>query len=238
MADFDLALCIKIIKRNGKPVILEWSKIKTVLLDMDGTLLDLNYDNHFWKEFVPLRYSELHCISVEQAKQELIPRFQAMEGKLEWYCLDYWSTNLNMDIAGLKQEIAGLIAVHPYVVEFLEAMRTMGKRLLLVTNAHRDSLNLKMEKTCLHVFFDDIICSHDYGLAKEQAGFWQIIESKHKFDKQSSLLVDDSLAVLRSAQEYGIEYIISINKPDSQAPKRNVSEFNSIQDFRELMPDW
>lgn len=34
---------------------IAWKEIDTVLLDMDGTLLDLNFDNHFWKEFVPLK---------------------------------------------------------------------------------------------------------------------------------------------------------------------------------------
>ena len=37
--------------------------IDTVLLDMDGTLLDLHYDNHFWLEHLPQRYAELHGIS-------------------------------------------------------------------------------------------------------------------------------------------------------------------------------
>ena len=70
---------------------IDWKKIDTVLLDMDGTLLDLNFDNHFWKEFVPLKYAEQKGISTVSAKQQLEPQFKSMEGKLEWYCLDYWS---------------------------------------------------------------------------------------------------------------------------------------------------
>jgi putative hydrolase of the HAD superfamily len=122
------------------------------------------------------------------------------------------------------------------VIEFLEAVRGSGKRLLLVTNAHRDSLNLKMEKTCLHAFFDEIVSSHDYGLAKEQPGFWQALQDKHIFEKQRTLLVDDSLTVLRSAQAFGIAHLISITKPDSKSPKKNVTEFAGIEDFRALMP--
>ena len=215
---------------------LVWQEIDTVMLDMDGTLLDLNFDNHFWKEFVPLRYAQLHNLSLEQAKQELAPRFQAMEGRLEWYCLDYWSADLQLDIAGLKQELAELIAVHPHVTEFLDAVRSSGKRLLLVTNAHRDSLNLKMEKTCLQAFFDAIICSHDFGLAKEQAGFWQALQDNHVFEKRRTLLVDDSLAVLRAAQAYGIAHLVSITRPDSRAPLKQITEFAAIEDFRALMP--
>lgn len=215
---------------------LNWTDIETVLLDMDGTLLDLNFDNHFWQEFVPLRFAELHGLSLHDAKRQLEPRFKAMEGRLEWYCLDYWSTELALNIAGLKQEVAGLIAVHPHVIEFLEAIRSSGRRLLLVTNAHRDSLSLKMEKTCLHQFFDGIVSAHDYGMAKEQQGFWQTLQDQHVFDKSSTLLVDDSLAVLRSARVFGIAYLVSISKPDSRRPARDVREFPAVVDFRALMP--
>ncbi|OQW76028.1 MAG: HAD family hydrolase [Proteobacteria bacterium ST_bin11] len=215
---------------------LNWKQIDTVLLDMDGTLLDLNFDNHFWQEFVPLRFAELHGLALEDAKQQLAPRFKAMEGRLEWYCLDYWTRELALNIVGLKQELAGLIAVHPHVTEFLDAVRASGKRLFLVTNAHRDSLNLKMEKTCLHRFFDEIISSHDFGFAKEQQGFWQILQDNHLFEKQSTLLVDDSVAVLTSARTFGIAHLVSISKPDSQRPVKPVAEFAAVEDFRALMP--
>lgn len=215
---------------------IDWSRIDVVLLDMDGTLLDLNFDNHFWQEFVPLRYAQLHGLGLSEAKQELRPRFRVMEGRLEWYCLDYWSAELQLNIVGLKQELAGLIAVLPHVTEFLDAVRASGRRLLLVTNAHRDSLALKMEKTCLNRFFDQIIVSHDFGLAKEQPGFWQALRDRHLFDTDRSLLVDDSLAVLRSARQFGIAELVAISKPDSHAPSRMITEFRSIEDFRALMP--
>ena len=31
----------------------DWQEIDTVLLDMDGTLLDLHYDNYFWLTHIP-----------------------------------------------------------------------------------------------------------------------------------------------------------------------------------------
>lgn len=207
----------------------------TVLLDMDGTLLDLNFDNHFWLEFVPQNYAQKHHISIAAAKQQLQPQFKAMEGKLEWYCLDYWSGVLQLDIAGLKAEIAELIAVLPHVMEFLEALKNSGRQVLLVTNAHRDSLNLKMEKTCLQAFFDAIVCAHDFGLAKEQPGFWELLQQQQSFDKQRTLLVDDSLAVLDSAKQFGIAHLVAVAKPDTQKPVKTVVDYPAIEDFRQLM---
>ena len=214
---------------------IDWKEIDTVLLDMDGTLLDLNFDNHFWKEFVPLKFAEQKGISTALAKQQLEPRFKSMEGKLEWYCLDYWSHVLQLDIAGLKAEISGLITVLPHVTEFLEKLRQSPQKVLLVTNAHRDSLGLKMEKTCLRPFFDGIISSHDLGLPKENAGFWPLLQQQQPFDKKTTVLIDDSLAVLNSARLFGMAHLISVSKPDSKQPKKDITGYPAIEDFRELM---
>ena len=126
---------------------LPWPDIDTVLLDMDGTLLDLHFDNHFWLELLPQRYAELHGISRAMAELELAPLFNEHVGKLTWYCLDYWSRELNLPIREMKREIAELIALRPSADEFLAALRQAGKRVVLITNAHRDSLSLKLEKS-------------------------------------------------------------------------------------------
>jgi len=214
---------------------IDWKKIDTVLLDMDGTLLDLNFDNHFWKEFVPLKFAEKQGLSIEAAKLQLQPRFKSMEGKLEWYCLDYWSDVLALDIAGLKAEISGLIAVLPHVTEFLEKAHQSPKKVYLVTNAHRGSLGLKMEKTCLQAFFDGIISSHDLGIPKEHADFWRLLQQRVPFEKQTTLLIDDSLAVLNSARQFGITHLISVSRPDTKLPKKEITAYPAIEDFRELM---
>ncbi len=214
---------------------IDWTKVDTVLLDMDGTLLDLNFDNHFWKEFVPLKFAKKNGLTIDAAKQQLEPRFKSMEGKLEWYCLDYWSEALELDIAGLKAEIAGLISVLPHVMEFLEKVHQSPKKVYLVTNAHRDSLDLKMEKTCLQGFFDGIISSHDFGYPKEHAEFWRLLQQQQGFEKQTALMIDDSLAVLDSARQFGIAYLLSVSRPDTQQAKKDITRYLAIEDFRELM---
>ena len=214
---------------------INWKNIDTVLLDMDGTLLDLNFDNHFWKEFVPLKFAEKNSMSVEVAKQQLQPQFKQMEGTLEWYCLDYWSEKLELDIAGLKTEISGLIAVLPHVVDFLDKLRNAPQKVWLVTNAHRDSLNLKIEKTCLQPFFDDIISSHDLGKPKEHPDFWQLLQERRHFNQHRCVLVDDNIAVLHAAKAFGISHLIAISRPDSQQPRKLIVDYPAIEDFRELM---
>ena len=215
---------------------IAWENIDSVFLDMDGTLLDLNFDNHFWQEFVPMRYAERNGLGLEEAKILLEPRFRALEGRLEWYCLDYWSDQLDLDIPSMKLEIAGLINVLPHVTEFLDWAHAAGKRLVLVTNAHRKSLGIKMDKTRLHVFFDAIVSSHDFGWPKEDPEFWSNLGGVEAFLPERTLMVDDSLPVLRSARTFGISHLLAVRKHDTTKPARHITEFPSIEDFREIMP--
>ena len=216
---------------------LNWDEIHSVFLDMDGTLLDLNFDNHFWQEHVPKRYAEISNISLQEAKEVLYPRFRSVEGSLDWYCVDYWSTQLGLDIPKLKKEVDHLIAVHPHVTDFLEAVKGSGRRLLMVTNAHVKSLDIKMEQTQLAGHFDHIISSHDLGFPKETQDFWLKLQAVESFRPESTLLVDDSLPVLRAAKEFGIQHLLAVLKPDTQQPERDVGTFEAIANFQQIMPN-
>jgi len=215
---------------------VEWKEIDTVFLDMDGTLLDLNFDTYFWLEHVPRRYSEKHGVDLDEAKAALMERYTAILGTINWYSIDYWTEELDLDIALLKQEVEHLIAVHPYVTDFLDAVREHGKRVLLVTNAHMKSLELKMEKTKLGGHFDHMVVSHDFGLPKEDPKFWKHVQEVEPYDPQRTLLVDDSLPVLRSARDYGIKWLLAVYEPDTQQPRRDVGEFEAIETFRDILP--
>ncbi|MGM0593581.1 MAG: GMP/IMP nucleotidase [Pseudomonadota bacterium] len=216
---------------------VEWQQIDTVLLDMDGTLLDLNFDTYFWLEHVPQRYSETHGVPLAEARAKLMARYQELLGTIHWYSIDHWTEELELDIALLKQEVDHLIAVHPYVPEFLEAVRAQGKRVVMVTNAHVKSLELKMERTRLAGHFDRMVVSHDFGMPKEAPQFWHRLQEVEPFAPQRTLLVDDSLPVLRSARDYGIRWLLAVYEPDTQQPRRDVGEFEAIETFKDILPE-
>ena len=215
---------------------LPWSQIDTVLLDMDGTLLDLHFDNHFWLEHLPQRYAEHHGTSRALAEAELLPLFRAHAGKLTWYCTDFWSRELNLSIRDLKREVADLIALRPDADTFLKALRAAGKRVVLITNAHRDSLSLKLERIELAPYFERMISSHDYGFPKEDPQFWFALQQDFAFDPARSLFIDDSLAVLRSARDFGIGHLLAVREPDSRQGPKDTEEFVAVEDYRQLLP--
>ncbi len=216
--------------------LVNWHTIHTVFLDMDGTLLDLNYDSQFWLKHLPQRYAEQNNISFETAKQTMLSRYTDKLGTLDWYSVDFWSNEFDMDVGLLKEEIAHLIAIHPYVVEFLDSLRRNNKRAILVTNAHHKSLSLKMQRTQLAHHFDQIVCAHDLGLPKEAVEFWDKLQQVESFNSAHTLLIDDSLPVLRSAASYGINHLLAVYQPDSQTPPKQVDEFKAIYSFLDIMP--
>ena len=214
---------------------LPWHAIDTVLLDMDGTLLDLHYDNHFWMEHLPQRYAELHGVSQAMAEMELQPLFERNAGQLQWYCLDFWSTELKIPVRELKLETAHLIALRPDADTFLAAIKQAGKRVIMITNAHRDSLSLKLERIELAPYFERLISSHDYGFPKESPQFWEALHADIHFDPARSLFIDDTLPILRSARDFGVGHLLAVKKPDSKKGPKDTAEFLAVGDYRDLI---
>lgn len=214
---------------------LQWPLIDTVLLDMDGTLLDLHFDNYFWDSHLAKRYAELHGHPYAEARRKLGVMFDRTAGTLDWYSVDFWSRHLDVDIMLLKREVEHLIGVHPYVEEFLKRLQGR-KRVILVTNAHRKSLQLKMERTGLDRFFECMISSHDYQRPKEDPDFWRQLQQEVKFDPARTLLVEDHVGILDTARRYGIAHLLAVSKPDSKVAPKNINSFPSIEHFGELLP--
>lgn len=214
---------------------LPWTQIDTVLLDMDGTLLDLHFDNHFWLEHLPQRYAEHHGLARAQADAKLLALFQAHAGKLTWYCLDFWSAELQLSVTALKREVAHLIALRSGAEHFLAALRDAGKRVALITNAHRDSLALKLERVELAPYFERLISSHDYGYPKEDQQFWLALQKDFGFDPARSLFIDDSLPILRSAGRFGIAHLLAVREPDSRQGPRDTEEFAAVENYPALL---
>jgi HAD superfamily hydrolase (TIGR01509 family) len=191
---------------------LAWDHIDTVLLDLDGTLLDLGFDNDFWLDYVPSVYAASHALTLEQARAVLTPRFRACEGTMNWYCIDYWSRELGLDIAALKRTQAGRIAWLPGARDFLKRLRALGKRLVLLTNSHPQVLKLKDEQTGVTGYLDAAISSHVFRVPKEDPQFWKAVREVEPFDPMRSLFVDDSPAVLRAAQAAGIRWVRGVRR--------------------------
>ncbi|PAU76678.1 GMP/IMP nucleotidase [Halomonas salipaludis] len=215
---------------------IDWRAIDTVLLDMDGTLLDLHFDSHFWLEHLPRRYAELHRLDAA-AQDALKARIIGEQGTLNWYSLSYWSDELNVDIVALKREVQHLIGLRSDALDFLKWLKRSHPRVVLATNADRASLALKLPLTGLEAYLDAIVSSADLGVAKEAQEFWFELQEVEPFDPARTLFIDDNPHVLESAREYGIRHLLGIKQPDSSRPEKALEEFIALDRFAAILPD-
>lgn len=215
---------------------LPWAQIDNVLLDMDGTLLDLNYDNTLWNSLLPTRYSAANDLSEPQARQHLFDHMKELAGQLDFYCIEYWSEFTQLDITALHHELTHLIRFRPSAAEFLGNLQQRNTRTILVTNAHRTSLTVKDQHSGLLNMVDDAVSCHDYGAPKESVEFWNHLQTHHGFDRQRTLFIDDNAQVLKSAHDYGVKFLRTITQPDLARPERRDLTFPAFNGFSEIMP--
>lgn len=221
---------------GGDSGMLDWRGIDDVLLDMDGTLLDLRFDTEFWLEQLPARYAADNGLAPDEALRRIRERMAAMSGQLGWYCIDEWSSALGIDVAALKREHAHGIRYRDTAVAFLKALAASGRHVIIVTNAHPATVEIKQLRTDIHRYVDAVVSSHDLGAAKEQDAFWPALRARRAFDPDRTLFIDDSLPVLRAAKRFGIGHILAVSHPDSGDGPRDTAEFESIRWFTEIMP--
>ncbi len=223
-------------KENRLPF-LPWNEIDTVLLDMDGTLLDLHFDTHFWMEHLPQKVALQNKQSVEQCKATMRKHYDQVSGQIQWYCLDYWAEQLQLDIMAAKREIAHLVSMREDTLPLLDALKQSGRQVALVTNAHPDNLALKLELTQLDAHIDTLISTHEFGVTKESQLLWQRLQHRLGFDPSRTLFVDDSQVILKAAQDFGIKHLLAVENPDSQLPAQRIDAFAATSDYRLLLED-
>ncbi len=212
-----------------------FNEIKTVLLDMDGTILDKYYDDYFWEVYVPTRYAERQGITFEEAQRILFSMYKAEEGTLNWTDIDFWSRKTGLDIYKLKKEVANLINPHPDAEEFLNFLNENGKSIYLVTNAHNKVMELKLEKTGFHKYFVKTFTSFDIGYPKERPEFWERLRKIINFEPESTIFVDDTEEILHRAKQSGIKLSILRGVSSSKATPKKSDYFLTINSFREII---
>tara|TARA_B110000003_G_scaffold42925_1_gene40348 strand:- start:1416 stop:2084 length:669 start_codon:yes stop_codon:yes gene_type:complete len=208
---------------------------KTLMLDMDGTILDLAYDSSIWLDLVPREYAKIKGISLDEANLRLNKYFVSMQGTLQWYSLDNWSDLLDIDILKIHEEQKDNIQYLKDAEYFLNKINTYDIRLILVTNSFRSILDLKSEVTGLNKYFDEMYVSHDFGAPKESQLFWERFKKIESFDCSQTTFVDDTESVLDSAQEFGIDSLVQITLPDSRQKEKIAENYFGLKGVKQLL---
>jgi len=215
---------------------LNWSEIDCVFLDMDGTLLDLNYDNHVWNDLVPQAYADKIGINIALAQQKLLAHMREIHGSIEFYSFDYWTEYTGIDLIATHRQATDLVAYRPGALAFLRWLQGTDRHTVIATNAHPHSINVKDAHTNICAEVDAVVSSHTYGAPKEARAFWQALLQEHPYPAERCLFIDDNEPVLDAAADYGIAHLLVVARPDSERPRKTQLHYPSFDDFTEICP--
>lgn len=204
---------------------------------MDGTLLDLYFDTQVWGEVLPQRFAQAAGLAPAEAAAEVARRLDSARGTLNWYCLDYWTAQLGIDVAALERELAHLVTPRPGAIAFLTRLAAAPVRVILATNAHPSGMQRKFDRTGIDRYFDAIASSHDYGDCKETRRFWETFTAAFAIEPSTALLIDDNHNVLAAARDFGIAHLYGVSLPDTRGAISVSEEFHCLDSFAELALD-
>lgn len=221
---------------HNRPVHVDWSRIDTVLFDMDGTLLDLHFDNRFWRELIPREYVRCQPDDPEYARRRLEAEMHRVRGKLEWYCVEHWTRFTGLDVLGLKRELAHHVVLKPHAEAVLASLQRAGRQRVLVTNAHPQVYAFKHRLTRLGDRLDRIVSAHELECAKEDTAFWERLHRFAPYNPERTLLVDDNLLALASAAAAGIRELRGIRYPDEHGEPMESPDFVLLESLADLLP--
>jgi putative hydrolase of the HAD superfamily len=214
---------------------LNWNEIDDVLLDMDGTLLDRHFDNFFFEEELPRRYAALHGLQLDESRDRLMAMYRSVEGELDWTDLHYWTQRVGIDVVAMHRELDHMIGFLPGAEAFLTELRRKGKRITVLTNAHRAGVEVKSNRTGLDRQVDRIVDAFEVGYLKMRPEYWPTCQRLVGFTPKRSLYVDDDEGCLIPAQQFGIGHIIHSAKSSSQLPPQHSAAFASIVSFADVL---
>ncbi|WP_287791605.1 MULTISPECIES: GMP/IMP nucleotidase [Atlantibacter] len=215
---------------------IAWPDVDTVLLDMDGTLLDLAFDSHFWLTLVPETLSQQRGITLEEAHLYIRQEYHAVQHTLNWYCLDYWSERLGLDICAMTTQQGPRAVLRDDTVPFLDALKACGKQRILLTNAHPHNLAVKLEYTGLGAHLDLLLSTHTFGYPKEDQRLWETVQAHTGLNPARTLFIDDSEPILDAAARFGIRYCLGVTNPDSGVAEKIYHRHAALNDYRRLIP--
>ena len=202
-----------------------------LLFDMDGVVLDNTYDNNFWQNQIPSVLSSKKNISFDDAKRLAIQIFNYKKNSKDWYDIDYWSNMLGINIEEQKraEESYEKIKLYDGAIECLKELKR-SYQMILITNAHRKTLRIKLEKYDLSPYFDEMICSHELNYVKEDLQLWHILRVKFNLDYNKTVLVEDTLKNIEVGLSSGISSAIYLGNESSLFDER-IIKMSKITDI-------
>lgn len=207
--------------------------VRTLFIDMDGTLTDLAFDRSFFTERLPQAYAEASGLDATAARSHVEAELAAIHGTLAWYSMSHLSRLFGLDLAAMTGQFAHGVELQRGALEFLA--RAGGRyRRVLVTNADPDVLALKLRHLGIGAWLDAAISAHHLGAAKEEAVFYERLARLEPDCPRAGVLIDDNRRAVAAARRAGLA-TITITRPDLSHPPRPEAEGPAVETVADIL---
>ena len=122
--------------------------IKVISFDVDGTLVDAEYNDLIWLEEIPRLYAENKGIDFKTAYDFILAEYEKVgENDLRWYDMNYWLElfGINRTYAEIMQKYTDRIKIYPEVEKTLEILQSK-LRMVVISLMPREFLDVKLKK--------------------------------------------------------------------------------------------
>ena len=200
-----------------------------ILSDLDGVILDLNYDMKFWQSWLPEHVANQTNQSIEETQAEIQAEINKQRGTLNFYNLNYWDDFLNVDCMQIikeKEEKCSYLEGSHEASQRLSALKNPKH---ILTNGDPRVQEYKAQSQDFRRFFDSIFYSMRAGYPKEQKEFWALARHNLNLCFEDAMFIDDGYNVVTAAVKAGLKKVIWIT------PGKNRILQNGIETFPRLI---
>ena len=202
-----------------------------ILSDLDGVILNLEYDIKFWESWLPDHVANQSNRILEEIKAEIQAEIDIQRGTLNFYDLNYWDNLLNVDCMKIIKEQEEKCSYLEGSYEALQKLSTLNNRMHIVTNGDPRVQEYKAETKNFLEFFDSIFYSMRAGYPKEEKEFWALARHNLNLDFEDAIFIDDDFKVITAAAKAGIKQVIWITPGKNRILQNGVETFPSLAEL-------
>ena len=209
------------------------NSIDYILLDIDGVILDQDFDNKFWQDFVPNEYAIKNKLDIKRAKLLFQKESDKTKGSIDWYDLHYWEKKFDLDLIAIAKNYADEISLLPKSLETIKKLKKT-KKIIYLTNCDPRLVRVKDEVCNFLQYADGWLSSIEINSIKENIWYWRHAVQTFQLIPHRCLFVDDNYEIVMQAKNAGISSLHAI-QPTKSINDKLVLKKGSINRISDLV---
>ena len=208
--------------------------LKIISFDVDGTLVDLEYNDLIWFKEIPELVARKKNISFEESLKLVKEEYTKLgERNLNWYDINYWISYFSLEISPNKifEKYESQVKIFPEAIPLLEELRK-NFILIVITAMPREFLIPKMKKLEKYFKFSFSALS-DFKELKNSEIYSKISKSLNVHPEQILHVGDHWEFDYLAAQKAGMNAIYL----DRSNTKKRKNVINNLGEVKKIIED-